>query len=185
MPSNEYHFITKWELADTTCQEISDVLGDADGLKRWWPSVYLDVKVTEPGDAKGVGKLVQLYTKGWLPYTLKWQFRVIENREPFGFTIQAIGDFKGFGIWTFEQQGNRVAVTYDWKIKAEKGMLKTFSFLMKPIFRWNHHWAMKKGLESLNLELKRLHSQTAQEKAMISKPPKATWPHRYRNNNVF
>jgi hypothetical protein len=52
-----------------------------------------------------VVKLVDLYTKGWLPYTLRWQFRVTESRSPYGFTIEALGDFVGRGIWTFAQDG--------------------------------------------------------------------------------
>ena len=68
-----------------------------------------------------------------------------ENRSPHGFSLEAIGDFVGRGIWTFEQVGDETIVTYDWKISAEKGVLKTFSFLMKPIFGANHRWAMAQG----------------------------------------
>ncbi|HNJ40920.1 MAG TPA: polyketide cyclase, partial [Acidobacteriota bacterium] len=89
MLSNEYHFITQW-CVDGTVQEVSDVIGDVTGLVRWWPSVYLDVMVVEPGNSEGVGKLVELYTKGWLPYTLRWRFRVTESRKPYGFSLEAI-----------------------------------------------------------------------------------------------
>lgn len=58
MPSNDYHFITTWHVPATR-EEISDVLGDAAGLARWWPSVYLDVAVEEPGAADGVGRVVR------------------------------------------------------------------------------------------------------------------------------
>jgi hypothetical protein len=78
MASNDYHFITNWRI-ESTCEEISDVLGDPLALKRWWPSVYLDVKELKPGDENGVGREIGLYTKGWLPYTLRWDFRVTES----------------------------------------------------------------------------------------------------------
>src|SRR5262245_60813760 len=94
MALNDYHFITHWRVK-ASAQEVSDILNDAVGLKRWWPSVYLEVKELEPGDDKGVGRLVDLYTKGWLPYTLRWQFRVIKADAPHGFTIEALGDFVG------------------------------------------------------------------------------------------
>jgi len=42
-----------------------------------------------------------------------------------------------------------------WKIRADKPLLRDFSFLMKPLFSANHHWAMRKGEESLRLELAR------------------------------
>ena len=171
--TNDYHFITVWRV-ESTIKEVSDILGDAHDLVRWWPSVYLDVKVLEPGDERGLGKVVSLYTKGWLPYTLRWDFRVTEVRND-GFTLVATGDFDGRGIWTFEQDGSWVNITYDWKIKAEKPLLRYFSFIMKPIFSANHRWAMAKGEESLKIEIARRHAASADELAHIPAPPRPTF----------
>jgi hypothetical protein len=66
MSANEYHFVTQWRVAGTV-EQVSDVLG-------------------EPAD-------LELHTKGWLPYTLRWFFRVTESRRPFGFSLEAWGDF--------------------------------------------------------------------------------------------
>src|SRR5574340_726846 len=172
MATNDYHFITQWRVK-STIKEVSEIIGDAQALTRWWPSVYLNVNVLEQGDEKGLGKVVELYTKGWLPYTLRWQFRVTEVRSD-GFTLVAWGDFDGRGIWTFEQDGEWVNVIYDWKIKAEKPLLRYFSFIMKPIFSANHHWAMARGEESLKLELARLHAANTEELALIPEPPRST-----------
>ena len=169
MASNDYHFITHWRVQGTI-KEVTELISDAADLVRWWPSVYLDVEVLKPGGANGLGKEVALYTKGWLPYTLRWQFRVTEVR-PDGFTLVAQGDFDGRGIWTFEQDGEWVNITYDWKISAEKPLLRYFSFIMKPIFAANHRWAMQKGEESLKLELTRRHAATAEERALVAPPP--------------
>ncbi len=171
MASNDYHFITHWRV-EGTLEEVSKIIGDAAGLTRWWPSVYLDVQVLEPGDERGLGKVVSLYTKGWLPYTLRWDFRVTDVRRD-GFALEAWGDFEGHGIWTFEQDGSWVNVTYDWKIRAEKPLLRYFSFLIKPIFSANHHWAMAKGEESLKLELAR-RAAAPEERALIPTPPQPT-----------
>jgi hypothetical protein len=97
MAANEYHFITHWHIKGTV-KEVSEVLSQATDLVRWWPSVYLDVQETEAGDENGIGKVIHLYTKGWLPYTLRWSFRVIESQYPYGFTLEAWGDFVGRGI---------------------------------------------------------------------------------------
>jgi hypothetical protein len=172
MATNDYHFITNWRVK-STIQEVSEILGDAQELVRWWPSVYLDVKVLEQGDEHGLGKVVSLYTKGWLPYTLRWSFRVTEV-EADGFTLVAWGDFDGRGIWTFEQDGEWVNIIYDWKIKAEKPLLRYFSFVMKPIFAANHRWAMAKGEDSLKLELARRHAANEEELALIPAPPQPT-----------
>ncbi len=172
MSSNEYHFITQWRVK-STIKEVADILGDAGDLVRWWPAVYLDVQVLQPGDEQGLGKVVSLYTKGWLPYTLRWQFRVTEVRAD-GFTLEAWGDFDGRGIWTFEQDGPWVNAKYDWKILAEKPLLRNFSFIMKPLFSANHRWAMAKGEESLNLEIARRHAATQEERALVPAPPQPT-----------
>src|SRR6266480_4391741 len=170
--SNDYHFITHW-CVPGALKEVSDIIGDARELTRWWPSVYLDVRVLAPGDEHGLGKVVSLYTKGWLPYTLRWDFRVIAVRQN-GFALAAWGDFDGRGIWTFEQDGPWVNITYDWNILAEKPLLRYFSFIMKPIFSANHRWAMAKGEESLNLELARRHAITQEERALVPAPPQPT-----------
>ncbi len=177
MASNEYHFVTRWRVKSTV-QEVAEILGDAADLARWWPNVYLDVSVLEPGSDRGIGKVVALYTKGWLPYTLRWKFRVTESNAPHGFAIEAFGDFVGRGVWTFTQEHEMVNVTYDWSIRADKAVLKYLSFLMKPLFSANHHWAMIQGEESLKLELERRHAHTPADAARVPPPPGPTWPHR-------
>jgi hypothetical protein len=158
--SNDYHFVTRWTIPGT-CEEVSEVLGNPLDLPRWWPSVYLTVEQTRPPDAHGLGRRVRLLTKGRLPYTLRWEFEVVESRHPHGFAIEASGDFDGRGVWTFAQHAGSVDVAFDWRIRAEKPLLRSLSFLLKPIFEANHRWAMAQGEISLNAELAR-RRQTAE-----------------------
>lgn len=154
MTHNTYHLVTRWRVA-ATVEEVSAVLKNAPDLVRWWPTVYLDVQELEPGDAHGVGKVVGLHTRGWLPYTLRWQFRVTESREPYGYTLEAWGDLVGRGLWTFEPDGGWVNITYDWRVRADKPVLRAWSLLLKPLFAANHRWAMAQGERSLRAELAR------------------------------
>ena len=169
MAQNGYHFITHWQV-EGDVQEVSDILEDVPSLARWWPSVYLDVSILEPGDEHGVGKLVSLYPKGWLPYRLRWQFQVTESQAPYGSTFEAWGDFTGRGIGTLEQAGPMANITFDWKIRADKTLLRLLSFLLKPVFAANHRWAMARGLESLKLELARRRAPTPKDAARIQFP---------------
>jgi hypothetical protein len=173
VPDNDYHFVTRWRVPGTV-QEVADILFDAADLGRWWPSVYLDVRELNPGDERGVGKEIALFTKGWLPYTLRWSFRVVEQHFPYGFTIEAFGDFVGRGVWTLAQDGPWVDIVYDWKIRADKPLLRWLSPLLRPLFEANHRWAMAKGEESLRLELARRHTHSAAERAAIPPPPPPT-----------
>ncbi|MEW5987227.1 MAG: SRPBCC family protein, partial [Chloroflexota bacterium] len=165
MPSNDYHFITTWRVKGTI-EEIFDIIGSPLELARWWPSVYLEVQELEPGDpVTHVGRVIDLYTKGWLPYTLRWQFRVTEVDRPHRMALDPRGDFLGYGVWTFHQEGEWARVVYEWKVAAQKPLLRNLSFLFKPIFSANHRWAMRMGEESLKLELARRHAATDEERA--------------------
>ena len=170
MSSNEYHFITRWRVQGTA-EEVYDLISHPLDYPRWWPSVYLQTEELAAGDEHGVGKRVRLHTKGWLPYTLSWESSSTESARPQHLAIRAMGDFDGRGIWTLEQDGEHVNVTFDWKLTADKPLLKYLSFLLKPVFSANHRWAMERGRESLELELARRHAQTEQERARIPSPP--------------
>ncbi len=167
---SSYHFITRWRV-DGTCGEVADVLGDPIALPNWWPSVYLDVQELAPAGPNGLGRRARLRTKGWLPYTLRWDLEVVEWHYPHGFTIVATGDFDGRGVWTFEQDGASVNITYDWRLRAEKPLLRNLSFLLRPLFEANHRWAMAQGETSLRLELARRRAASDAARAVIPAPP--------------
>jgi hypothetical protein len=172
--ANEYAFLSRWRVTGDV-REVAAILEDTPALSCWWPAVYLDVALLDPGDARGVGKRASLLTKGWLPYTLRWKFDVVESRSPHGFTIAASGDFDGTGRWTLAQAGPEVDVTFDWRIRAEKPLLRRLSFLLKPMFAANHRWAMARGEESLRLELLRRRARNTAEAASVPPPPGPTF----------
>ena len=173
MPVNDYRFIDRWRV-EGAVEEVADILEDALSLPRWWPCVYFEVRESEPGGEHGIGKLISLRAGGWLPYTLRINFRTVESRYPHGFSMEATGDLEGKGIWTFEQDGPFVNVTYDWTIRANKPIVDKLSFLLKPVFRSNHNWTMRRGEESLKLELLRRRAQSEEEAAAVLTPPKAS-----------
>ncbi|MGZ3460182.1 MAG: hypothetical protein ACXU86_16970, partial [Archangium sp.] len=104
MAAHDYEFITRWRVQGT-CEEVSELLADGEGLPRWWPSVYHEVRELTPGDARGVGRSFELSTQGWLPYRLRWTLLTTEMRSPHGFSLTAQGDFVGTGDWRFAQEG--------------------------------------------------------------------------------
>ena len=153
MPA-DYHFVTRWRVPGTR-EEVAAVLRDPADLVRWWPSVYLTVDVIDPGGADGVGRVVSAYSKGWLPYTLQWRFTTTSSPGASGFSLRAEGDFVGTGTWVFKQDGDHVVALYDWRIAAEKPLLRRLTWLLRPAFSANHHWAMRQGEVSLRRELER------------------------------
>ncbi|MFN2582554.1 MAG: polyketide cyclase [Candidatus Dormibacteria bacterium] len=164
----DYHFRTRWRVPGTR-EEVADVLRDATDLVRWWPSVYLDVRLVEPGDEDGVGRVVELWTKGWLPYTLQWRFTTTRNSGADGLSLRAEGDFVGNGTWIFKQDGPYVKAFYDWRIAAEKPLLKRLTWMLRPAFSGNHRWAMRQGERSLEIELRRRRGEP------VGRPPGPTF----------
>lgn len=170
----DYEFFTVWRVAGTI-DEVKAVLGDAESLPRWWPAVYLTVEVVDEGGEDGVGRAVDVRTKGWLPYTLRWRLRITEPLTDAGFALAASGDLVGSGRWTFDPDGPEVVITYDWRVRAAKPLLQRLSWLLRPAFAANHHWAMARGEESLRLELRRRRARDEVARAAVPPPPRATF----------
>jgi hypothetical protein len=172
--SNDYVFQTRWRV-ESTREEVYRIIEDVPEFARWWPAVWLKVETINQGDADGLGATYRLTTKGWLPYLLHWTSRTIEKQFPERIALEAAGDFRGGGVWTFIQDGAFVDMNYDWKISADKPLLRRLSFLLKPLFRFNHNWAMAKGLVSLERELARRHAASEEERARVPPPPAAVF----------
>jgi len=176
--TNHYHFITRWRV-EGTADQVYALISRPEDFPRWWPSVYLRVDEIAPGQESGLGRRVRLHTKGWLPYKLLWESCSREMARPHRLVLEASGDFNGRGIWTFEDiespangaAKGGVMVTFDWELTADKPLLRYLSFLMKPVFRANHRWAMARGEESLKLELARRHASSPTARRQIPAPP--------------
>lgn len=82
----------------------------------------------------------------------------------------ASGDFVGRGVWSIVQDGAFVDVSFDWKLLAEKPLLRYLSFLLKPAFEANHRWAMEQGRKDLELELERSRANTVEQMNAIGAP---------------
>jgi hypothetical protein len=169
MFGSTYHFVTQWRV-EATPEEVYTLLDEPLDLPRWWPSVYLDVREEQTPR----GQVFHLLTKGWLPYTLRWEFRRTEKVPFERIALEARGDFVGNGVWTLRGDGPFVNVVYDWSVRADKPLLRYLSILLRPVFAANHRWAMAKGEESLKLELARRRCATDEERHRVPAPPGPT-----------
>lgn len=149
-----FALVTHWQVA-ASIDEVAAILAEPERFPDWWPDVYLSVAALARGDADGVGRRVALVTRGWLPYRLRWQGRIVESRRPHGWTVKATGDLVGRGTWRLEQRGSLADITYDWRVVVEKPLLKPLTPLLRPLYAANHRWAMARGLEGLTRELAR------------------------------
>jgi hypothetical protein len=172
LPFNDYHFVTNWRVLGTI-DEVYAVISDAPGLQRWWPSAFAEVLEIQPGNENGIEKVVRYETMGWLPYHLHWHTTTTWADPPNGFRLRVWGDFNGTGEWSLVQDGAWTDITYDWQISVAKPLVRYLSPLLKPLFASNHRWAMRRGEESLRLELARRQAATDSERSALGPPPAA------------
>ena len=154
MSSTEFEIPTSWRVRGVVA-DVYDILSKPLDFVRWWPEVYLAVREVRPGDANGVGRVLDLHTKGWLPYRLSWQAEVLAVEPRRAMSIRARGDLDGRGEWQFAQHGDYVNVRYAWTVIVTKPWMVALAPLLKPVFVANHVWAMRRGLDGLERELAR------------------------------
>ena len=154
MPANEYQFFTEWRVAAPR-QLLYEILREGKDYPQWWPEVYLKADWEPAGRADRIGDRVEFLTKGWLPYKLRWAAITERYEAPQLIEIRAEGDFVGRGVWRLEEDGVETYITFDWRLRADKPLLRWLSPLLKSLFKWNHRWAMARGLTSLRLEARR------------------------------
>jgi len=163
MPANEYEFLTEWNIPAQR-ELVYEILKEGKDYPRWWPAVYLKADYEPSGREDHTGDRVHFLTKGWLPYQLRWTAEVVRHAYAHTIEIKATGDFVGRGVWLLDDEGDHTHVAFDWRLRADKPLLRWLSPLFKPIFRWNHAWAMARGYESLCREVARRMRQEAGEK---------------------
>src|SRR5689334_16374785 len=107
----DYHVVTRWSV-EATLNEVADIFLDTASLSRWWRAAFLSVRILEPGSGNTVGQVACLHTKGWLPYTLRFDSTVIEAIYPDSFTVLVRGDFQGRCMARFYARGSCVELVF-------------------------------------------------------------------------
>jgi mannose-6-phosphate isomerase-like protein (cupin superfamily)/uncharacterized protein YndB with AHSA1/START domain len=146
LSSNEYVFVDEWDVA-APVEAVHAAVGDAGTYPDWWQPTYLDVR-TE--GTPGVGFVAHHHFRGPLPYTLRATTRTTRYEPPQLVETVVDGDLRGTGVWTLTPTASGTHVRFDWQVFADRAFLRVLTPLLRPVFRWNHAWAIKcaqKGLE--------------------------------------
>lgn len=145
---------------DGTIVEIADVLSRPEEFPNWWGDVYLSVKIVAYGNARGIGKTVAVRSKGWLPYPVRWQRKLVASNAPHDWRVQATGDLNGEGQWTLTQNGPVAEVSYDWRVTTDRLLFRLLAPVLRRFMVSNHAWAMAKAEAGLRVELARRSGQS-------------------------
>jgi hypothetical protein len=142
----QYQFVDRW-FVPAPIGAVYDVIGDQLAYPSWWDKVFLSVT----GDAgpPRPGRRASIVSKGFLPYRLRWTAVVVEADRPGGFRFRLEGDFVGSGEWRLEEGDGGTRATLDWRPAVEKPVVKHLTPILRPLFRANHLWAMRRGQEGI------------------------------------
>ena len=144
MPS-EYVFIDEWDV-DAPQDAVFDALADARTYPLWWRPVYIAVEADcEPG----VGCVSRHEFKGRLPYHLNTRSEIVRYEPPDEFEVVVDGDLSGRGVWTLSPRDDLVHVRFDWRVFADRPLLRYLTPVLRPLFRWNHNWSIARAIEGL------------------------------------
>jgi uncharacterized protein YndB with AHSA1/START domain len=140
MASNAYHFEDHWRVP-YPAEQVWDVLARPEDYPLWWRGVYLSAMRLDAD-----GRRVAVVARGLLPYKLRFTIESLKQEKPRLIEFRASGDFvTDVSRWIVTPAGDCSLVTLEWNPRVEKPLVKVLSPVLKPVFRWNHEWTMKRG----------------------------------------
>jgi uncharacterized protein YndB with AHSA1/START domain/quercetin dioxygenase-like cupin family protein len=140
-----YVFVDEWDVAAPP-EAVFDAIADARSYPVWWRPVYIDVESDGPAE---LGRESRQHFKGRLPYHLRTRSVISELDPPRRITADVDGDLRGRGTWTLTPTANGTHVRFDWQVHADRRLLRVLTPVLRPLFRWNHNWAIARAMEGL------------------------------------
>jgi uncharacterized protein YndB with AHSA1/START domain len=146
LSSREYVFVDEWEV-DAPRESVFAAIADARSYPVWWKPVYLAV---ESEGEPAVGKESRQRFKGRLPYHLRTRSRITRLEPPYVIGAEVDGDLRGTGLWTLtENEDGTTHVRFDWRVHADRLLLRLLTPVLRRALRWNHAWAIARAREGL------------------------------------
>ena len=143
----DYRFLTTW-LLEAPREAVFQAVWEWQSWPSWWRGVESVVEL-EPGDADGVGTLARHVWRSRLPYRLQFEVRTTRVERPRLIEGETEGDLRGRGIWTLTPTETGTHVRFDWRVHADRPLLRALTPLLRPALRWNHDWAIARAQEGL------------------------------------
>jgi uncharacterized protein YndB with AHSA1/START domain len=144
--AREYVFVDEWDVSAPP-EAAFDALADSRTYPEWWRPVYLEVEADGP---PRIGGEAHHRFKGRLPYVLELEAKLTSLDRPSRFEVEVDGDLRGHGTWTFTPlESGGTHLRWDWIVHADRPLLRYLTPILRPLFRWNHNWAVARAREGL------------------------------------
>ena len=141
----DYRFRDEWRLP-ANIERVYDLVGEPLEYPRWWSDVFLAAE----GDAgePAPGKRISVVARGFLPYRLHFSLTCLEAERPNRIHSRLDGDFEGTGTWLLAEDGDGTKAVLNWRPTVRKPGVRELTPVLRPLFRANHAWTMRHGLEA-------------------------------------
>jgi uncharacterized protein YndB with AHSA1/START domain len=143
--AREYVFIDEWDV-DAPQERVFEALADARTYPEWWQPIYKEVESDGPPE---VGRVSKQRFGAKLPYTLSTTSKIVRMDPPNSFEVDVDGDLRGHGVWTLTRRNGSVHIRFDWRVHADRALLRVLTPVLRPVFRWNHNEAIKAAMKNL------------------------------------
>jgi hypothetical protein len=151
----QYSFVTNWEI-EASLQEVWNAIYNSPEWPKWWKGV-VSVEEIEKEDVNGLNSVKAYIWKSVLPYKLAFTMRLTEKEPMRRLKGIAFGELEGEGEWTFSEQNRIIKLQYNWNVYTKKAWMNYLSFVLKPVFKYNHnvvmHWGAVGLAKKLNAKL--------------------------------
>lgn len=123
----------------------------------WWRGM-LSVTEIEAGDDTGLHNKRKYICQSLIPYKLCFTLHVVKVNEHAFIGGLADGELKGTGdmYFSFDETTNCTTVKCEWHVYTAVKWMNALSFILKPVFVYNHNYLMKQGAKGL---AKKLHAK--------------------------
>jgi hypothetical protein len=156
-PPRPYLFIDQWDV-HAPPEAVFAALADARTYPEWWRPVYLEVDADGPPE---LGSESSQHFKGRLPYHLHTTSVIAALDPPHTVIADVDGDLRGRGVWILTPTESGTHVRFDWQVYADRTLLRVLTPVLRPLFRWNHNWAIARAMEGLEPYAQRATAQVA------------------------
>jgi uncharacterized protein YndB with AHSA1/START domain len=137
-----YRFVDRW-FVPHPIEPVYELMSDVYRYPEWWGDVW--VSASGHAGAPSPGTRTQVVAHGYLPYKLRYAFECVAVDAPHRVDSILHGDFEGTATLSFEEVEGGTSVVLDFRPLVNKAGVRQLTPLLRPLFRSNHRWAMRRG----------------------------------------
>jgi hypothetical protein len=165
----DYSFVTTWRFR-APIERVWEAIRDYSSWPSWWPAIAAARQIA-PGDATGLGEIVEFTFRTRLPYRLRFMITTIRVTPPTDLEGRAVGELEGTGRWRLTAEGEETLVQYFWDVRTTRWWMNLLAPLARPAFAWNHDQVMESGRAGLSRRLARAAPAAAESRPAAEPNP--------------